>query len=620
MNLLVEHLPWPVYVGIGLLILILTMVVFVRITARLGRHHKFTIREDLGSEDTDDLVVLVPGYTRGPRDMRKICPVVREVLPTADILIVDYNRFTYSNANPFRIAEKIEEEINTRYSLRQYKRITLLGYSMGALLIRKAYVYACGSVADAPITAAGVDASRPPHEWVRVGPRFVLLAGMNRGWDPDYHRIHTQWLHGILFRLGLFLAKWTHTGLLIRQAMRGAPFVANLRLQWLEVMRTAEAHRITRPRVIQLLGDLDDVVSKEDSRDVTVSRDFIWVTVDDTGHYNMCDIGETGTPLERKRKIQLAFGNEEAIEVLKRNNPVLASNRDESVKTVVFVLHGIRDMGEWTSEFEKPLEKEYLSKFPGGAKVYVHPPSYGYFGMGPFLLFGDRQKNVRWFMDQVTELTARFPNMDEIHFIGHSNGTYILASALERYHTLKVKRVVLAGSVIRRDFRWSDFAGRVTQVRNYVASRDLVVGLLPRLFELPFFRTFNRDIGSAGFNGFEDGFVRSLQTTFVKGGHSAALVPQNVPSIVQFVVHGTRKDIDTLCTQTRPQWMQLMSNVCWFLWIIGLAVLVWAGWQVPYLVAGIMHWFGQSPIMTGWMIWAIRVAYIVLLWFILLTI
>src|SRR5262249_34109096 len=157
----------------------------------------------------------------------------------------------------------------------------------------------------------------------------------------------------------LFVAKRTHTGLLIRQAMRGEPFVANLRLQWLEVMRTADALGITRPRVIQLLGDTDDVVSREDRRDVTVYRDVIWVTVNNTRHYDMCDVGETGTRLERKLKIQRAFGDDKAVEQLRKANPVLASNRDDSVRTVVFILHGIRDMGEWTSNLDQPLRTAY---------------------------------------------------------------------------------------------------------------------------------------------------------------------------------------------------------------------------------------------------------------------
>lgn len=176
---------------------------------------------------------------------------------------------------------------------------------------------------------------------------------------------------------------------------------------------------------------------------------------------------------------------------------------------MVFVLHGIRDMGAWTSEFMHPLQSGFAALHPGtDEKIYVHRAAYGYFSMGSFLLFGDRQKNVRWFMDQVTELRARFPNLKEIHFIGHSNGTEVLTTALATYRTFKVGRVVFAGSVVRRDFEWSRFVGRVGQVRNYVGSADWVVALFPKLFELRGFRFLNPDLGSAGYNGFEDGFVK----------------------------------------------------------------------------------------------------------------
>lgn len=597
----------------------LIIVVGLRINARIGRRYKLEVLEDLvPNGGADELVALVPGFTSGPS--RKLVEAIREVRPTADIINFDYSRTVFSNANPFRIAEKIEEEIDTRHTQHEYKKITLLGYSLGALLIRKAYVYGCGNVADAPSAAVDAAVSREPKDWVKVCSRFVLLAGMNRGWNPDYSRTETGLSRRMTFTLGLWLAKLSHTGLLLRRAIRGEPFVANLRLQWLEVMRNAEEIGLKRLRVIQLLGDGDDVVSVEDSRDVTVARDFVWVTVNNTGHFEMCKLDASATGLERKRKIQMAFGDEEAIDRLKRTNPVLASNQDDAVRTVVFVLHGIRDMGEWTAEFEEPLQKEYLRVHQNNEKLYVHRASYGYFGMGPFLLLGGRQKNVCWFMDQVTELTARFPNMEEIHFIGHSNGTYILASALERYRTLRVKRVVLAGSVIRRDFRWSKFTGRVAQVRNYVAAGDLIVGLLPRVFELPFFGRLNRDIGSAGFNGFEDATVQSLQTRYIKGGHAAALVADNVPSMVEFIVHGTKTDIETLCTSTRSKLMQLVSNVCWLAWILGVVILIILGWQMPFLVAAVVDLFGSYPQMTPWFIWAVRASYVLIVWLILLTI
>src|SRR5206468_4067540 len=111
--------------------------------------------------------------------------------------------------------------------------------------------------------------------------------------------------------------------------------------------------------------------------------------------------------------------------------------------------HGIRDVGNWTTDFDAQLNAAFGSK---GDTVRVLRPGYGYFPMGPFLLFTDRQKYVRWFMDEYTEALARYPNADgNVHFIGHSNGTYVLASALSQYKTLEVNRVAFAGSVVRTD-------------------------------------------------------------------------------------------------------------------------------------------------------------------------
>ncbi len=83
----------------------------------------------------------------------------------------------------------------------------------------------------------------------------------------------------MLFKAGKLIGRLTNTGRLIRQCERGEPFVANLRLQWLEAMRASDAPKRRLPTVIQLLGDRDDVVSTDDNKDVTVSKDFIWVPV-----------------------------------------------------------------------------------------------------------------------------------------------------------------------------------------------------------------------------------------------------------------------------------------------------------------------------------------------------
>jgi len=616
----IEQLDWLRWAAAAALICLATIAVFAWIGAWRGKRYVVALIEDSENQPgATELFVLAHAYSGGASSMEGIRKTVREIKPQAHIMSLDYNRHAFSNGDAFRIAELLDDKLEAVQQERHYSSIVLVGHSMGALLVRKAYVYGCGKVEDAPRNREARAATREPRRWVKQVERFVLLAGMNRGWNADERPKEmpfSVWL-GIL--CGMMLCKGTNTGLFLRQAIKGQPFVSNLRLQWLEVAHHADQLGIRRPTVIQLLGDSDLVVSSEDSRDVTVARDFIWVTVENTDHRGLIRVGEVGVPAQRKRQIQQAFGDDEALRRLKESNSKLDQTEDPAVTTVAFVLHGIRDMGAWTSQFENPLQEAFKKVCGPGEVLHVHRASYGYFAMGPFLLWADRQKHVRWFMDQVTELTAQFPNLRQIHFIGHSNGTYVLASALAKYKTLKVGNVALAGSVIRRDFAWSQFVGRVGKVRNYVGSRDLVVGLFPRLFEIAPFDLFNGDLGSAGFNGFTDGSVLSLQTEYVRGGHGGALVQENVPSIVDFIVNGNKTDIDSVFVGTRPAVVSLLSNLCWLVWL-GLVVLVVSGyWKIGSGVYWIAHHMNPSLAHTSMLDWVSRGVYVVLLWLLLRT-
>ena len=615
---LLPALHWWQWLIVILFLLLLATLFYARLNAAGSRNEPLEAILHPGQPGTRELVVFVHGYIFGIKAMAQVMEAIRGVRPDADILLFGYPSQAFSNADPFCVAWQMESEIDEYQTKNQYEQITLSGFSMGALLVRKAYVYGCGNLADAPVSGGTRATTRPARDWTAKVNRLVLLAGVNRGWSRDSKPKDAPFGKRQMIWLGITIGRLSRTGFLIRRCEKGEPFVANLRLQWLEIMRRAE---VAPPTVIQLLGDTDDVVDTHDSKDVTVARTFIWVSVSNTGHANMIRLADEGTGLERKEKIQLAFGNAEAVAQLKRMNPVTVLDEDRSVQTAVFVLHGIRDMGEWTSQFEKPLQDAYGRKNPeSDAKLYVHRAAYRYFGMGPFLLWADRQKNVRWFMDEVTELTARFPNLREIHFIGHSNGTYVLASALQNYATLKVKRAALAGSVIRRDFPWSHFSGRLESVRNYVGAGDWVVGLLPRLFELPLFNFFNKDIGSAGFNGFQDGFARPMETQFVKGAHGAALHRDNIQSIVDFVIEGKKTEVESLFAPAHPAVLAFFSNVCWILWVIAAVLLIIGAWKVPELGAALVHWFSPaSSISPEAIAWCARGSYVFLLWLLLNT-
>jgi hypothetical protein len=411
---------------------------------------------------------------------------------------------------------------------------------------------------------------------------------------------------------GRQFGRLTGTGRLILSVEKGRPFVADLRVDWMRARDTKLLHG-AYPRVIQFLGDHDDVVSSGDNTDVAVSGDFTFVPLHDTGHASVLDLREPELGAARAEKIKLAFSDDP--ETLRRlrslwAEPVAPPDPEKAeVKHVIFVMSGIRDLGHWRARLEGPLQKAFFAAHPGEAPPKVIYPGYGYFGMGPFLLFGDRQRNVRWFMDAYTQAIADYPNADParggtIDFIGHSNGTYLLGSALEQYRSLRVNRVVLGGSVLPQSYDWQGkhASGQVAALKNYVGSADWVVAWFPRMFER------GGDIGSAGFNGFSTVLAGGHQVTYVPGGHAAASDPRNEKSIVEFVARGNEDPGNFgFLAKERSGVVEFGEKVYPLVWATIAAVVVAVGFAVSWLAARL----SRRP---RWVWWA---AYVVVLVYLL---
>jgi pimeloyl-ACP methyl ester carboxylesterase len=165
--------------------------------------------------------------------------------------------------------------------------------------------------------------------------------------------------------------------------------------------------------------------------------------------------------------------------------------------------------------------------------------------MLPFILRRVRQRKVEWLMDCYTEARARYPKA-HFHCVAHSNGTYLVAQALQDYPAARFKYIVFAGSVVRRNYDWlsliqrnpdaPDDKSRVVKVLNYVATRDWVVAVFPK--GLQPWRVFN--LGSAGHDGFcqasTGGPVHEVK--YIIGAHSAGHEEPNWDDIAHFIVSG----------------------------------------------------------------------------------
>jgi pimeloyl-ACP methyl ester carboxylesterase len=487
--------------------------------------------------------------------MSEVRAAVEASLPDADILAPDYPSGPLSNTDPMVIAESLLDLLDAATSDHDYESILLVGHSLGALLVRKLYVLALGFTEEGGVGLAG-----RPREWAEKVSRIVLLAGVNRGWNLSPKAKHMAWPKWVLLKLGSRCARLIRRGALIHGVRRGSPFVANLRVQWI---RAATAKRT--PLTVQLLGTIDDVVAAEDNADVECEVDFRFLRLPETGHANAIDFsGDVG---RRRRQI--------FVKALVDPDPpsdFLSSDAQRlDVEHVVFIMHGIRDRGYWTLEIAEKLRALALSRH---AQYRVVRSGYGYFPMLRFLLLAERQKNVRWFMDEYTEALAKYPNA-RFGFIGHSNGTYLLASALQRYRSCQFERAAFAGSVVPTRFPWDDLVRRkaLLGIRNYVASADGIVGIFPGFYELIGWG----DLGSAGHNGFTDGDAMRHQVTFVKGGHSAALDPAIHDSLIGFVIDGAVTDIPAPHkVGERSAFVVWLSKLNWVVWVL-LAVVLLVG-------------------------------------------
>jgi hypothetical protein len=193
-------------------------------------------------------------------------------------------------------------------------------------------------------------------------------------------------------------------------------------------------------------------------------------------------------------------------------------------------------------------------------------------------------------------------------FVGHSNGTYLLAKALKEYRACRFENVVFAGAVVRRSYDWiaAQQRGQVRAVLNYVASRDLIVAWFPGAIEL----LRLQDLGSAGHNGFDQlkraSASRLYQCGPVPGGHGAALREENWKAIAHFIVHGEPMSPPAAAIAKRRSW-----------WV------VLGGWVSPFLWVGILvglyiigHWIWERPI-AEWQRTLAEVAFVWVVWKIL---
>jgi alpha-beta hydrolase superfamily lysophospholipase len=505
------------------------------------------------------LVVLVPGLSGrlGPWAELKGRLAQEAGFGPDEAAWLDFDEFTHVwSVGPLAaLAGRLRARVDAEWAKHDgFEDVVLVGHSMGGLVVRQAYLLAAGAVP-----------GEPASDWGRRVSRIVLFAALNRGVDPSRAPFGAflAWLARVLPFVPHFRTM---------DAVRGSDFLTNLRINWVRHFGTLAARGAGRPpRVVQLLGDEDGLVSPADSKDVLAFPSGHDLTVPDANHRDLYRLDQARDPEGRYAILRRAFVEEFA------DKPPKPS----PVRRVVFLLHGIRasNVDEWIEGLEQLIKKR------DGEHTVVKHPTYGYFTAARFALPSVRRKNIAQFQDWYTEALAEHPTA-EFDIIAHSNGTYILGQSLRHTPGMRFENVALAGSVLPTRFPWAALKGQVGRVRNDRADRDWPVALLCNALR----GLFMRDVGTGGFAGFDGG--ATIEVAYYSGDHGEALRPAYQQSLVDFIFGGDVVKPPTLVHS--PGYYRQLSNAMPYLALpaaAGAAALlgwfVWQGWDFhPYRLFG----------------------------------
>jgi pimeloyl-ACP methyl ester carboxylesterase len=576
------------------------------------------------------LVLFLHAYASNPKRLASLLSVARGQWPNAKFICPELPLSRWSIADPNQIVADLLATVDSAVQTaidggEPIQNIVLVGHSFGALLARKLYVVACGETKLATfedlLTEKGhkLPDGRLAHRmWASKVSRIILFAGMNRGWRISHHLSLTKaplWALGAA--VGHLVRLISGRTLAISTIRKGAEFITQLRIQWIRMRQQHKSLGSCSPGgavAIQLLGSRDDMVAPEDNIDLVSGGDFIYLDVPYSGHADVVVFDDPIYGANRAHVFLQAVSTKLADlkQIAIIPSDIRFTEPDESVTRVAFVIHGIRDAGYWTHKIARRIKQRQAGQLTNWA---TETSSYGYFPMLPFMFPWYRREKVEWLMDQYTEALAKYPNAT-FSYVGHSNGTYLLAKALELYPCCSVDNVVFAGSVVRSAYAWEHLLDskppRVSAVLNFVATGDYVVAFFPKFFEL-----FGlQDLGSAGHDGFSIAKThpKVYEITYVKGGHGAAIEEPLWDSIADFVGTGVLAPTQAdRVHHSQTLWIKTIGRFPPLVWAF-IAAGAWFAWTcIVHYIAPIFSSAESRQFATGFGL----ATYLLLLWLVI---
>lgn len=182
---------------------------------------------------------------------------------------------------------------------------------------------------------------------------------------------------------------------------------------------------------------------------------------------------------------------------------IVTSLSCQKKKLVVVMIHGIRTQGQWQSKLKEELNAEGVED--------VHPLPYRFFDLISFWtpipwLF--RIFPINHVLRELRLVQSNHPTA-EIVVVAHSFGTYIISNILKKATDIRVKRLLLCGSIVPDSYRWDKL--------KFVESGNVVNDIGLRDFLPVLAMTSTIGYGATGTLGFKTHLVENRYHDF---GHS----------------------------------------------------------------------------------------------------
>ncbi len=471
------------------------------------------------------LLVYVPGLGSKRRRYAELLRLLADELGAGWRVEVFEHRLQPWSIEPMgdaahRLAVQVRTWAGDNGAAGPVEEVLLVGHSIGGLLVRHAYLLDAGHTDER---------GRGTYAWTGKVRRIVLLAAPNAGFRtarmPRWRRA--------AFAVAAVWRQFT-----VEELQAGSPYITELRLRWVHAFRTM----LTRPSVVQVLGDSDALVARGDSLDVEYMANATRIDVPGATHGSLVDVTSAADPGERWAVLRRA----------------VFENLDDGLnevyptgKPVYFLLHGIRAgrYANWVGQLTRQLTEPEPD-------AVVYSPSYGYLTAVEFAIPFTRSRNLRRFLDWYSWLYVTH-GPEHLRFAGHSNGTYLIGQALRRVPAMRFERVYLAGSVLPREYPWSSVVDQVTGVvHSDRATADWPVGWLCSALR----GLGMRDVGTGGFTGFDQVSTKLVEhDQAVAGGHGAALIgEQRLAEVAAFLRDGASDGEPAAAPKT---WFAVVSRV-----------------------------------------------------------